>query len=102
VKSFWQTLDRSAAAVTILTTLGAVVIWFLAREKLIGPAHAQAYTTATIAGISVVGVGCVVGGFIMRQNGYAVFTPNRGRTGITTLLLGAGLLAVAIVGLVTL
>lgn len=101
MKDFWGILGRSADALAVLTTLGAVVIWILAREKLIGPAHAQAYTTATIAVISFVGVGCVVGGFIMRRNGDIVFTPNRGRVGTTAILLGVVLMAVAIVGLVT-
>lgn len=105
MKGFWGILDRIAAAVTVLIPLGAVVIWILSRAKLIGPAHTQAdatATTTTIAVISVVGVGCVVGGFVMRRNGYAVFTPNRGQVGTTTLMLGATLLTVAIVGLITL
>ena len=102
MKGFWGILDRIAAGVTVLIPLGAVVIWILARAKLVGPAHTQADTTATVAVISVVGVGCVVGGFVMRRNAYAVFTPNRGRVGTTTLMLGAALLAVAIVGLITL
>lgn len=98
----WDVIDRVASVLGILTVVSAVVIGVLRWKNIVGPHTTAPDLIAGSAILIIAGIGCVVGGGVMRWNIFNTFSRNRGRDSTIVLIVGIALLIIGIIGLVVL
>jgi hypothetical protein len=100
VTTFWDVMNRLASVLGVLTAVGAVAIGVLRWKNILGPHTSAPELIAGSVILIIAGIGCVVGGVVMRQNVFSGFSHNRGRTSTIVLLVGIALLIIGLIGLV--
>jgi hypothetical protein len=93
--SFWQVMDRVAAAITVLTLIGGILTTILEVNHITKNAKSQDGVVIAIVGLGIAGLIASVSGVAIRRD---AFRADRGRPGTRLLWIGAILLLMAFAG----